>query len=89
MNFNDLHENTEQSISKIFRFISSHSDITFEEKLIPQMLKSIESDIKSNTKKLRKRFNYQDELKKFKNNYTSHELQKLSELMDLDVIPTT
>jgi len=80
VNFADLHTRRERSIEEIFSFISNFSNINFSITMIPAMIESIESDITSNVKKLRKKYNYKTELMLSKTNLTNHELSVLTEL---------
>lgn len=84
LNFSDIQTDLDLSISTIFDFLKSHSDIKFNPKMIIRMRKSLELDINSNKKKLRKKFNYNQELKKYKQNYTSYELENLAKLTELE-----
>lgn len=84
LDFHEVQTDLEKTINTIFRFIQEYSEIEFNPKMIPSMIESINSDVKSNQKKLRKKFDYNTEIKNFKNNFTNYEKTKLQELMDLD-----
>lgn len=85
VNFDDLHTDLNGSLEKLFDFISQFSNIEFDiNRMKSLMEESIQSDIKSNVKKLRKKFDYQTAKKNFRDSFTSYESRILEQLTELE-----
>jgi len=81
INYFDLQNDLPQSIEKIFNHINKFHEVNFDkEKMLNDMLESINSDINSNQKKLRKRFDFKETLNSYKEDFTKEENEILDEL---------
>ena len=83
VNFKDLNENLYESILKIFTHIQKFTTLEYDhETMVEDIIKNTTLDIKSNQKKLRKKFDYKKEKQLFDKTFTSYEKEILNELRE-------
>jgi len=84
INFEDLQVDLAGSIKKIFQHIIKFNEIDFNaEEMIDKMIESINSDIKSNQKKLRKKFNFNEVRENYLSTFDEKELKVINKLESL------
>lgn len=83
INFKDLNEQLEDSTNKIFTHIKKFTNLEYNHDLmIEDIINNTTLDIKSNQKKLRKKFNYDKEKQLFDKSFTPFEKERLNYLRE-------
>lgn len=86
INFRDLNENLEESIEKLFAHIQKFTTLKYDhESMVDSIIKNTTLDIKSNRKKLRKKFDYHKEKELFDKSFTPFEKEKLNHLREFSI----
>ena len=83
INFKDLNEQLEESIKKIFNHIQKFTSLEYSHDLmLDEIINNTTLEIKSNQKKLRKKFNYEKEKQLFDKSFTPFEKERLNHLRE-------